>query len=167
MEAKDFLPNRAQRRAWKRHRHLDARIMPLVFKPEHYALYRRYQSERHPDGGMDHDSKAQYCQFLLESGADTRLVEFREGGKLVMVGIMDMVRNGISSVYTFYEPGIPQASFGTYSVLWQIERCRKLGLPYLYLGYWIAQSPKMSYKISFQPAQGLLDGRWEPLASKL
>jgi len=80
-----------------------------------------------------------------------------------MVSIVDELQDGLSSVYTFFEPDVPTASFGTYNILWQIELCRKLDLPYLYLGYWIGQSRKMAYKIQFQPMQGLVDGHWGPL----
>src|SRR5690606_20964949 len=94
----------------------------------------------------------------------SRLIEFRENGMLRMVSIVDELQDGLSSVYTFFEPDVPAASFGTYNILWQIELCRKLDLPYLYLGYWIGQSRKMAYKIQFQPMQGLVDGKWEALA---
>ena len=80
-----------------------------------------------------------------------------------MVSLVDRLRDGLSSVYAFFDPGIPGTSFGTYNVLWQIERCRILGLPYLYLGYWIAESRKMAYKASFRPVEGLVDGAWRYL----
>jgi arginyl-tRNA--protein-N-Asp/Glu arginylyltransferase len=100
----------------------------------------------------------------LQDNADTMLVEFREAGILRMVSIIDALDDGLSSVYTFFEPDIKQASYGTYNVLWQIELCRQLQLPYLYLGYWIKQSRKMAYKASFQPLQGLVQGAWQALA---
>jgi arginine-tRNA-protein transferase len=77
------------------------------------------------------------------------------------VSIVDRLQDGLSSVYTFFDPDIEGASFGTFNILWQIELCRTLNLPYLYLGYWIAQSRKMAYKIDFQPMQGLVNGRWQ------
>ncbi len=80
-----------------------------------------------------------------------------------MVSLVDRLRDGLSSVYAFFEPGIRGTSYGTYNVLWQIERCRVLGLPYLYLGYWIAESRKMAYKATFRPAEGLMDGVWRRL----
>jgi leucyl-tRNA---protein transferase len=80
-----------------------------------------------------------------------------------MVSIVDRLEDGVSSVYTFFEPDLPGASLGTYNVLWQIELCRRLRLPYLYLGYWIGQSRKMAYKINFQPIEGLINGQWQQL----
>ncbi|HRH15411.1 MAG TPA: arginyltransferase [Azonexus sp.] len=155
--------SRAQRRALKDHSGLIAREMPLVFIDEHYALYTRYQNARHAGGGMDEDSHEQYAHFLLQSRVDTRLIEFSDGDALCMVSIIDILGDGLSSVYTFYDPDIASASFGTYNILWQAQQCDALGLPYLYLGYWIANSRKMAYKSRFRPIEGLIDGHWQPL----
>lgn len=159
----ELQPNRSQRRATKRHANLRARELPLLYCEEHYLLYNRYQQARHPGGGMDEDSHDQYAQFLLQSRVDTRLIEFSENGIVRMVSLIDVLDDGLSSVYTFYDPDIPHASFGTYNILWQAAQCAALGLPYLYLGYWIAESRKMAYKSAFHPIEGLLDGRWIPL----
>lgn len=160
-----FVPNRSQKRAWRAHQHLATRVVTLAFDHEHYDLYLRYQSTRHAGGGMDNDSREQYSQFLLQSKVNTRLVEFRDvDGVLRMVSIIDVLNDGLSSVYTFFDPDTPHASYGTYNILWQIEQCRSLGLSYLYLGYWIGQSPKMAYKAQFGPIERLHNGHWEPLS---
>ncbi|MCL2525386.1 MAG: arginyltransferase [Betaproteobacteria bacterium] len=160
----EFQATRHQRRALKRHAGLQARELPLVYRDEHYALYNRYQRARHPGGGMDDDDRDQYAQFLLQSGIDTRLIEFSEAGAVRMVSLIDVLDDGLSSVYTFYEPALAGSSLGVYSILWQRQQCLALGLPYLYLGYWIATSRKMAYKADFQPIEGLLDGDWQRLS---
>lgn len=158
-----FQPSRSQRRALARHGNLVAHERPLLFREEHYALYQRYQFARHWGGGMDNDNREQYAHFLLQTHVDSRLVEFREGDTLRMVSIIDVLAGGLSSVYTFYEPDTPGASFGTYAVLWQVAQCQHLGLPHLYLGYWIRHSRKMAYKAQFRPIEALRQGSWEPL----
>jgi len=158
-----FQARRSQRRAWRAHHDLSSLVARLAYSDEHYDLYLRYQTCKHAGGGMDQDSREQYRHFLLQSNVDSQLVEFRENSELRMVSIVDRLQDGLSSVYTFFDPDMPGASYGTYNILWQIELCRKLDLPYLYLGYWIAHSRKMAYKIRFQPMEGLFEGRWRPL----
>ena len=162
-----FAPDRSQRRAWSRHRDLVVIEQPLEFFEEHYQLYQRYQAARHSGGGMDLDNREQYSHFLLQSHVDTRLVEFREHGALRMVSVIDRLSDGLSSVYTFYEPDHPRGALGTYGILWQIEAARRLDLAHVYLGYWIAESPKMAYKSRFRPLEALIDGDWVPLPAQV
>jgi len=160
----EFSPNRSQRRAWNKNSGLVTLVTNLTYAYEHYELYLRYQSVRHAGGGMDQDSRDQYAQFLLQSKVNTRLVEFREAdGTLRMVSIIDVLDDGLSSVYTFYDPDVEGSSYGTYNILWQIEQARQLGIPYVYLGYWIKESAKMAYKTNFQPLEALQNGNWSEL----
>lgn len=162
----EFESSRYQRRAAKRHEKLEAVALGLRFRVEHYALYLRYQAARHAGGGMDQDSRDQYSHFLLQSRVNTRLIEFRDEGRLSMVSIVDYLSDGLSSVYTFFDPDLEGGSLGTYNILWQIDQCRTLNLPYLYLGYWIADSRKMAYKARFRPIEGFIDGQWRRLRAE-
>ena len=155
--------NRTQRRCLRQHAQLEVREAPLLFSEEHFRLYNRYQLARHAGGGMDEDSQEQYAHFLLQSRVDTRLIEFLEDGVLRMVSVIDVLDDGLSSVYTFYEPDVPKSSYGSFNILWQALQCRAMGLPHLYLGYWIAESPKMRYKQNFRPLEGRIDGEWKML----
>jgi arginine-tRNA-protein transferase len=160
VQAGAFRPNRSQRRCVQRNHDLQTSIEPLEFRPEHYELYRRYQHVRHAGGGMDQDDRDQYTQFLLSSQVNSFLVEFREQGRLLMVSLVDQVEDGLSAVYTFFDPAAAKRGLGNYAVLWQIDHARRLGLPYVYLGYWIAESRKMAYKSTFRPLEAFREDRW-------
>jgi leucyl-tRNA---protein transferase len=157
-----FAPKRSQRRAWHKHQALTVHTKALAFDAEHYALYRRYQQSRHPQGTLDGGSAQDYSDFLLTSHVHTELIEFRDPqGQLKMVSIIDRLPDGLSAVYTFYAPDDLHTSYGTYNVLWQIQTAQQQGLPYCYLGYWVKASQKMAYKAQFQPCEILVEGRWE------
>lgn len=158
-----FKPNRTQRKVFKKHAALSVELLELSYHEEHYELYRRYQRSRHQGGGMDDDSREQFENFILKSHVDSLLIAFRADGVLKMVSLIDQLDDGISSVYTFFEPDDVNASYGTYNVLWQIELAQRLNVPFVYLGYWIESCRKMRYKTLYQPIEGLVDGQWQIL----
>lgn len=165
IDVNQFQLRRTQRRIWRRHQGLAARTCPLAWKNEHYDLYQRYQQARHPGAGMDVDTETQYRQFLLTSAVESRLVEFRDAsGQVRMVSLIDLLDHGLSAVYTFFDPDAA-GSLGVYGILWQIQQCQHQGLPWLYLGYWVQQSQKMSYKSQFRPFQILSNGQWHDVAA--
>ena len=157
-----FLPSKTQKRTHnKLQQNLKHHYEKLSFNEEHFLLYKNYQSTRHPGSGMDQDNREQYTQFLLASNVKTELVTFRDKfEELKMVCIFDVLENGLSSVYTFYASNDNSSSYGTYGILWQIQECKKRKLSFLYLGYWINQSPKMAYKTKFRPYQMLDNELW-------
>ncbi len=159
-----FRAGRSQRRCLARNADLEMRLRPLVFDEAHYRLYRRYQASRHAGGGMDQDDREQFRGFLLQSRVDSALAEFTLGGEVVMVALIDRPLDGLSAVYTFYEPDLARRGLGTFGVLTQLNLAKEMGLPYLYLGYWIADSCKMAYKRRFQPIEALVDGHWKRLS---
>ena len=161
-----FEPNRSQKRAFRQHQNLTATILPAAFYDEHYKLYEAYQLTRHFDESKETDSNEseneieQYQSFLCQSNVETVMVEFRENEQLKMVSVIDVVHDGISAVYTFYDTTDPKASYGTYNVMWQAAWAKGLNLPYLYLGYWIKNSRKMAYKQNYKPLEKLIDDEW-------
>src|SRR5258706_11269169 len=138
--------------------------MNLRSLQKHTPVYRLSQATPPPGCGMDNASREQYSHFLLQSNVHPRLVEFRDKGVLRMISIMDQLEDGLSSVYTFYDPQLVELSLGTYSILWQIEEAKRRKLPFVYLGYWIDESRKMSCKVNFQPIEGLVRGQWVRIA---
>lgn len=160
-----FQPRRAQRRIWKRHQGLEMRERGPRFLQEHYDLYTRYILSRHPDGEMADISEEKYMVFLACDWCDTRFFEFRQGsGQLVAVAVTDLLPEGLSAVYTFFEPACSHLSPGVLSVLWQIHAARERGLTWLYLGYWIQGCRKMRYKEEYRPIQTLVANRWQESA---
>lgn len=130
------------------------------FLDEHYALYKKYMKSRHAGGGMDDTTPKKYKGFLSCEWMTTRYVEFRLGKKLVGVAVTDYLPDGLSALYTFFDPEYKSRSLGTFAILWQIQVAQALNLQWLYLGYWIEECEKMSYKTRFHPYEILIDGRW-------
>lgn len=159
----EFQPTRSQQRAFKKHAALSATMVEAQYQAEHFALYQAYQQHRHPPEAPEastEEEAMQYQQFLCQSNVESLMVEFRNPqGQLKIVSVIDIVMDGLSAVYTFYDAS-DKASYGTYSILWQIAWARELQLPYVYLGYWIADSQKMAYKQQFQPLEKLHEGEW-------
>ncbi len=156
----DFRHRRRERRIWQRNQDLHIRRRALGFNPAHFELYARYLAARHAGGGMDNPSPEQYMDFLEAPWSDTQLCEFLLGEQLLAVAVYDRLASGLSAVYTFFDPDQGRRSLGTYSILWQVEETRRLGLDWLYLGYWIEDCEKMRYKGSFRPLQAFIDNRW-------
>ena len=160
----EFSPSRAQRRCRVRNADLEAVLVPSSPSEEKVALYRRYLAARH-DGQMD-GSELELRTLTGGSAVDTREIEYRVDGRLVAVGVADLEPQAMSAVYCYFDPDQSRRSLGVFNVLLMIEECRRRGLPWLYLGYWIAGSPKMSYKAGFRPCEALgADGTWSRLSS--
>jgi leucyl-tRNA---protein transferase len=133
--------------------------------PEQFALFVLYQRSRHRDSDMAAMTYDDYRGMVEDSAVRTAIVEYREPeGALVAVSLIDRLDDGISAVYSFYDPAHHRRSLGTWCILWLVEECRRAGLAYVYLGYWIAESPKMAYKARFPALERLADGVWTPFA---
>jgi arginine-tRNA-protein transferase len=154
----EFAPTRAQRRCRARNADVSVGVAAPAPDAEKLALYRRYLDARH-DRTME-GSEEELRALSTGSAVDTREVEYRVGGRLVAVGIVDVEPRAMSAVYCYFDPDEPRRSLGVLNVLWMIAECRRRGLPFLYLGYWIRDSPKMAYKSGFGPCETLKAGGW-------
>ncbi len=155
-----FAPDRAQRRTWARNADLTVSRLEPLLREDHFALFQRYLAARHLDGGMDDATPESYLGFIRSSWGRTFLAEFRLERRLVAVAVVDVLGDGLSAVYTYYEPGLEARGLGTHAILWQIEEARARGLAHVYLGYWIAEAAKMRYKTRFRPCEVFRDGEW-------
>lgn len=158
-----FARSRSQQRTWTKNRDLSFTPRTSGLVQEHFDLYLRYQAKRHPDGGMNDPDPQKYLNFLIGRHVETTFFEMRLRRQLLGVAVVDRLCDGLSAVYTFFDPDQPARGLGTFAVLWQVEHARSLGLPWLYLGYWIGQSPKMAYKVNFRPLEAFRNGRWAEL----
>lgn len=156
-----FRPSRSQRRCLQANRGCTTEMRNAGFSDEHFSLYRRYINKRHADGNMTNPLPQDYREFLYSDWSDTFFLEFREESRLLAVAVCDRVNSGLSAVYSYYDPDTPNRSLGTYCVLQMIEQARQMEFDYLYLGYLIHQSQKMSYKQLFRPLEVLIGSRWQ------
>ena len=162
IRALDFAPNRTQKRIMAANAGLKVAEMPPRATTEQFQLFQRYQQARHSAGDMATMSFYDYRAMVEDTPIETWITEFREpGGELVGACLTDRLGDGLSAVYSFFAPELAQRSLGTYAILWLTLRARKLGLPYVYLGYWVPESPKMSYKAQFKPSEMLVAGHWQ------
>ncbi|WP_188850122.1 arginyltransferase [Aureimonas glaciei] len=168
----EFEPTKSMRRVMARNRDIVGRMDAAVPSSEQYSLFRRYLDDRHAKGGMSEMSVLDYAMMVEDSQVDTRLIQYRvrgpdssftraSDGALIGAALSDVMGDGMSMVYSFFEPGEHERSLGTFMILDHIERTKRLGLPYLYLGYWVKGSRKMDYKVRYQPQEHLQSKGWE------
>ncbi len=158
---REFKPSRNQRRNWKLNQHLIINKLDPVFNSEHYDLYEKYLLSRHRGGGMDNPSPESYMQFLTASWSSTCFYEMRlQDNGLVAVAVVDILDNALSAIYTFFDPDYAHLSPGRFAVLFQIAEAKKLGLRFVYLGYWIDKCKKMTYKDEYQPLEYYHHNGW-------
>ncbi len=159
----EFQPRRAQLRTWKRNLDLQVTEEMPSYSEDYYDLYARYIRSRHADGDMYPPEVAQFKSFLVECREETRFYEFRSADKLLSIAVADRLQDGLSAIYTFFDPDEPQRSLGVQAVLWLIEEAKRLNLSYLFLGYWIKQCQKMNYKLEYRPIELFINSHWIPL----
>lgn len=157
----EFRPRRIQRRIWTSQQALYQVIeQPARFDPAHFDLFKRYILSRHPDGEMSTTTAEGYEQFIASNWSRSTSFAFYQEEQLIAVAVTDILRQGLSAVYTFFEPELSRQSLGVFCLLWQIEECKKRQLPWLYLGYWVPDCRKMAYKNQYFPHEVLIDGTW-------
>ncbi|MDX1695829.1 MAG: arginyltransferase [Ketobacteraceae bacterium] len=156
----EFQPSRKQRRVLRRNSDLTVRQMPAAYHDEHYELYAQYITHKHADGDMYPPTPEQYESFLLSEWGNTVFYEFRHQGRLLAVAVSDLMVNGISAVYTYYDVNETKRSLGVLGVLHQIEEAKRLNLPAVYLGYWIKECQKMNYKTEYRPLEMFVNNHW-------
>ena len=166
--ADDFRPSRNMRRIWDRNGDIAGEMRVAVPSSEQYSVFRAYLDARHRDGGMADMTVLDYSMMVEDSHVETRMVEYRRRdpvavggpGDLIAVALTDVLSDGLSMVYSFYEPDAAPRSLGTFMIIDHIERARRMGLAYVYLGYWVEGSSKMDYKGRFKPQERLTGSGW-------
>jgi len=156
-----FCHTRSTRRIRNGNRDICGRLVAPRANPEQFRLFSAYQRARHGDSDMVSMSYGEYRGMIEDTPVRTAIAEFRDrSGALVAASLIDLLDDGVSAVYSFYDPLRPKRSLGTWSVLWLVEQCQRQGLPFVYLGYWIADSPKMAYKARFRALEQLTAAGW-------
>ena len=159
-----FAPGRTMRRTWRNNSDLSTQLVDPIATLEQFDLFDRYQKSRHSEGGMATMTYADFRAMVEETPVDTRLIETRTSDdELVAVSLTDWISNGLSGIYKFFDSDLNHRSLGTYLILWHVDRAVAEGLAYVYLGYWIADCAKMTYKIRFQPLEALTEHGWQDL----
>lgn len=156
----DFKTSRIQRRILKKNADLSVIACPPEWNNAHFALYKRYLDRRHTDGSMANASKEDYLRFLTNTWGDICFYEFRQGSSIIAIAVVDRLDTALSAVYTFFDPQLTDRSLGVYAVLWQIQHAVELQLTHLYLGYWIKDCQKMSYKDRYRPLELFINSSW-------
>ena len=162
-----FEPNRNQRRCLTKNYDLTTHVKKAEFSREYFELYRRYINSRHSDGSMANPSEEDFTNFLLCDWSQTLFIESRKKGRLLSVAVVDYMTNGLSAVYSFFDPDESRRSLGTHAILQQIWLASLHNLQYLYLGYWIKNHPKMDYKGNFSALEILQKMNWQPVSADL
>lgn len=156
----EFKARRTDRRNLNANSDLKVDFRPAVFTDEYYDLYCRYLNARHPDGGMDNPEPEDFSRFLLNPWGETLFLDVRLHDELIAVAVTDATADGLSAVYTFFNTEYSQRGLGKFCILQQIELCRAMAYPYLYLGYWVDGCQKMQYKTDFRPQEHFDGHNW-------
>ena len=159
-----FEPSRSQKRSLKRNSDLVMNVVDNIDTDEHYALYEKYINARHQDGDMYPARRDQYLDFLTSEWGITRFLEFRRNDQLIAVSVTDVLSNGVSAIYAFFDPDQPKRSLGVFNIVFLTQWAKAHGLPYVYLGYWIRHCQKMAYKVAYKPFQVLVNNHWVTVA---
>lgn len=158
--ASEFSPSKSQKRILRKNRDVKTQVITADFHEDHYLLYEKYLHSRHADGDMYPPSRSQYRSFLVDGHSSTHFIEFTLDEHLYAVAVCDHLNDGLSAIYTFFDPDYASLSPGKMAILWQINEAKRKKLDYLYLGYFIKDCRKMSYKNQYSPFEARIDNHW-------
>ena len=155
-----FTPSKSQKRIWRKNQDLTIKIETVSYQQDHFDMYLRYQQARHPESTMCDEDPQKYMAFIDSTFSKSRFICMYQGETLIGISVIDQFNEGLSAVYTFFDPDQSSRSLGTYAILYLIKMARMRNIPYVYLGYWIENSKKMGYKSKFSPQQGYINKEW-------